>query len=83
VITPRSFDRVLGATFALIDRFGLLVGLDGAVVAAMCLLRTTAAGLWERRRDVGVIWAVGWRRNNIQPSKFPKAVRPTFVSARL
>jgi putative ABC transport system permease protein len=65
VTTPRSFDRVLGATFNLIDRFGLLVGLAGLVVAAVGLLRTTAAGLWERRRDVGVMRAVGWRRKDI------------------
>jgi ABC-type antimicrobial peptide transport system permease subunit len=65
VTTPRSFDRVLGATFSLIDRFGLLVGLAGLLVAAVGLLRTTAAGLWERRRDVGVMRAVGWRRKDV------------------
>ncbi|RPJ25149.1 MAG: ABC transporter permease [Chloroflexi bacterium] len=65
VTTPRSFDRVLGATFALIDRFGLLVGLAGLVVAVVGLLRTTAAGLWERRRDVGVMRAVGWRQKDV------------------
>jgi putative ABC transport system permease protein len=65
VTTPRSFDRVLGATFSLIDRFGLLVGLAGLLVAAVGLLRTTAAGLWERRRDVGVMRAVGWRRRDV------------------
>jgi ABC-type antimicrobial peptide transport system permease subunit len=65
VTTPRSFDRVLGTTFSLIDRFGLLVGLLGLLVAAAGLLRTTAAGLWERRRDVGVMRAVGWRRRDV------------------
>jgi len=65
VTTPRSFDRVLGSTFALIDRFGRLVGLAGLLVAAIGLLRTTAAGLWERRRDVGVMRAVGWRQKDI------------------
>jgi lipoprotein-releasing system permease protein len=65
VTTPRSFDRVLGATFALIDRFGLLVGLAGLLVAAVGLLRTTAAGLWERRRDMGIMRAVGWRRRDV------------------
>jgi hypothetical protein len=65
VTTPRSFDQVLGATFSLIDRFGLLVGLAGLLVAMAGLLRTTAAGLWERRRDVGVMRAVGWRRKDV------------------
>ena len=65
VTTPRSFDQVLGPTFSLIDRFGFLVGIAGLVVAAVGLLRTTAAGLWERRRDIGVMRAVGWRRKDV------------------
>ena len=65
VTTPGSFNDVLGATFDLIDRFGLLVGLAGLLVAMAGLLRTTAASLWERRRDVGLMRAVGWRRRDI------------------
>lgn len=65
VTTPRSFDQVLGATFDLIDRFGLLVGLAGVLVGTAGLLRTTAAGLLERRRDVGLMRAVGWRRSEV------------------
>lgn len=65
VTTPRSFDQVLGTTFALVDRFGLLVGLAGLLVATAGLLRTAAAGLLERRRDVGLMRAVGWRRRDV------------------
>jgi lipoprotein-releasing system permease protein len=65
VTTPGSFNDVLGATFDLIDRFGLLVGLAGLLVATAGLLRATAASLWERRRDVGLMRAVGWRQRDI------------------
>ena len=65
VTTPGSFNDVLGETFDLIDRFGLLVGLAGLLVATAGLLRATAASLWERRRDVGLMRAVGWRRRDV------------------
>lgn len=65
VTTPRSFEDVLGSAFALIDRFGALVGLAGLVVAMAGLLRAAAAGLWERRRDIGLMRAVGWRRRDV------------------
>ena len=65
VTTPRSFEDVLGSAFALIDRFGALVGLTGLVVAMAGLLRAAAAGLWERRRDIGLMRAVGWRRRDV------------------
>ncbi len=63
--TPRSFEEVLGATFDLIDRFCLLVGLAGVMIAMAGLLRAVAAGLWERRRDIGLMRAVGWRRRDV------------------
>ena len=65
VTTPRTFQAVLGSTFAMIDRFGALVGTAGLVVALAGLLRTAAAGLWERRRDIGLMRAVGWRRRDV------------------
>jgi ABC-type antimicrobial peptide transport system permease subunit len=65
VTTPDSFDDVLGPMFALIDRFGLLVGLAGLVIAAASLMRTTASSIWERRRDIGLMRTVGWRRREI------------------
>ncbi|MCL4532498.1 MAG: ABC transporter permease [Actinobacteria bacterium] len=65
VTTPGSFNDVLGETFDLIDRFGLLEGLAGLLVATAGLLRATAASLWERRRDVGLMRAVGWRRRDV------------------
>ena len=65
VTTPRSLAGVLGSTFGLIDRFGAAVGGAGLLVAALALLRATAVGLVERRRDVGLLRAVGWARRNV------------------
>ena len=65
VTTPRTFEEVLGPTFALIDRFGALVGVVGLVVAMAGLLRVAAASLWERRRDIGLMRAVGWQRRDV------------------
>lgn len=65
VTTPRSFDAVIGSTFGLIDRFAALVGAAALLVAAAGLLRAAAAGLAERRRDVGLLRAVGWGRRDV------------------
>ncbi len=65
VTTPRSLAGVLGSTFSLIDRFGAAVGGAGLLVAALALLRATAASLVERRRDVGLLRAVGWARRSV------------------
>jgi putative ABC transport system permease protein len=65
VSSAQSFGQVLGETYRLVDRFGWLVGLAGVIVAVAALLRSVAASLWERRRDIAVMRAVGWRRPEI------------------
>ena len=65
VSSAHSFGQVLGEAYRLVDRFGWLVGLAGVIVAVAALLRSVTASLWERRRDIGVMRAVGWRRADI------------------
>ncbi len=65
VSSAESFGEQLGALFALINRFSLLVGLVAFLFAAAILLRTVVAGVWERRREIGMMRAVGWRRDEI------------------
>ncbi len=65
VSSGQSFAAELGSLFALIDRFGLLVGLIAFLFAAALLLRVVASGIWERRRDVAIMRAVGWRQRNV------------------
>ena len=63
--SAESFGEQLGALFDLIDRFGIMVGLVAFLFAIAILLRTVAAGMWERRREIGMMRAVGWRRRDI------------------
>ena len=58
VSSGQSFAAELGALFALIDRFGLLVGLIAFLFATALLLRVIAASVWERRREVAVMRAL-------------------------
>lgn len=65
VSSADSFGEQLGALFDLIDRFGVIVGLVAFLFAVAILLRAVAAGIWERRREIGMMRAVGWRRRDI------------------
>ena len=65
VSSAESFGEQLGALFDLIDRFGVLVGLVAFLFAAGILVRAVAAGIWERRREIGMMRAVGWEKKNI------------------
>jgi len=65
VTSARSFAAELGALFTLIDRFGVLVGLMAFLFAAAMLVRLVAAGIWERRREVALMRALGWRRRDV------------------
>jgi lipoprotein-releasing system permease protein len=65
VSSGKSFAAELGSLFALIDRFGLLVGLIAFLFASALLLRVVASSVWERRHEVAVMRAVGWRRRDV------------------
>lgn len=65
VSSAESFGEQLGALFDLIDRFGVIVGLVAFLFAVAILLRAIAAGVWERRREIGMMRAVGWQRRDI------------------
>ncbi len=65
VTTPKSFEEVLGTTFVLIDRFGLLVGFACLFIALLSLIRVVITGLAERKRDVGIMRAVGWKKSEV------------------
>ena len=65
ISSSRSFIEVLGAGFALIDRFSWLVGVLGMLIAVAGYLRSVAVSLGERGRDIALMRALGWQRRNI------------------
>lgn len=79
VSSAESFGEQLGSLFDLIDRFGLIVGLAAFLFAAAILLRTVAAGVWERRREVAMMRAVGWRRRDITRQLMSETLVVTFL----
>ncbi len=83
VSTARSFAAELGVLFALIDRFGFIVGVVAFVFAALLLMRVMAAGLWERRRDVALMRAVGWRQREIVRQLWSEALVQAVVGGLL
>ena len=74
ITTAHSFAAELGALFTLIDRFGVLVGLLAFLFAAAMLVRLVAAGIWERRREVGLMRALGWRRRDVVSQLWSEAM---------
>lgn len=79
VSSARSFSEVLGASFRLIDQFGWVVGLAGLLVAIAGLLRSVAVNLGERRRDIALMRAVGWRRTDIVRQLTAEAMALAFA----
>ena len=79
VSSAESFGGQLGALFDLIDRFGVIVGLSAFLFAVAILLRTVAAGVWERRREVAMMRAVGWRHRNITRQLMSETLVVTFL----
>jgi len=60
VSSAHSFGEVIGQAYGLVDRFGWLVGLAGLLIAVVGLVRSISSALRERRRDIGLMRAVGW-----------------------
>lgn len=79
VSSAASFQEQLGAFFGLLDRFGWLVGGTAFLFATLILLRTVATGVWERRREIGLMRAVGWRKWDVIRELFAE----TFLVALL
>jgi lipoprotein-releasing system permease protein len=65
ISSAQSFSEVIGQAYGLVDRFSWLVGLAGLLVAVVGLVRSIGSTLRERRRDIGLMRAVGWGRRNV------------------
>ena len=65
ISSAQSFSDVIGQAYGLVDRFSWLVGLAGFLIAVAGLFRSISSALRERRRDVGLMRAVGWSRGDV------------------
>jgi ABC-type antimicrobial peptide transport system permease subunit len=65
ISSAHSFSGVIAQAYGLVDRFSWLVGLAGLLIAVVGLLRSISSALRERRRDIGLMRAVGWSRRNV------------------
>jgi putative ABC transport system permease protein len=81
ISSAQSFSEVINQAFGLVDRFGWLVGLAGLLVAVVGLLRSIGSALHERRRDIGLMRAVGWSRGDVMGQLASEAVALAAVGA--
>ena len=65
VSSAHSFSEVIGQAYGLVERFSWLVGLAGLLIAVVGLVRSISSALRERRRDIGLMRAVGWGRGDV------------------
>jgi putative ABC transport system permease protein len=65
VISGNSVAASLGNMVRIYSRFHLLGSAILALVIAFILFQVNATALLERRRDIGIMQAVGWTRMNI------------------
>ncbi len=62
---PQTFRETLGSLFSLTDRFSEIVSILALLVAAVLVARTTATNIQERRVEIGVMKALGWRQRDV------------------
>jgi len=74
VSSSQTFSDVIGQAYGLVDRFSWLVGLAGLLIAVVGLVRSISSALRERRRDIGLMRAVGWSRGNVSTQLTSEAV---------
>lgn len=74
VSSSQTFSDVIGQAYGLVDRFSWLVGLAGLLIAVVGLVRSISSALRERRRDIGLMRAVGWSHGNISAELTSEAV---------
>lgn len=66
VSTPTSFLVLMGGLAAAVRRLSL-IGTFIAFTAALAMtIRTSASNIWERRRDIAIMKAVGWSNHDVR-----------------
>jgi ABC-type antimicrobial peptide transport system permease subunit len=66
VSSELSFREALSGVMFLSERMGLIIAAIIGAFAAVFILRATASAVQERRREMVVLQAIGWRWNSIR-----------------
>lgn len=81
ISTPESFLKSLGTLFALSDNFALTVSFIVIVVTLLITFKSMAANVAERRREIGVLKAVGWTNRQVTMQITAEAVSQCLMAA--
>jgi ABC-type antimicrobial peptide transport system permease subunit len=81
IATPDSFLKSLGSIFALSDKFALTVSLIVIIVTVLITFKSMAANLAERRREIGILKAVGWTPRQVTLQITAEAVCQCLIAA--
>lgn len=65
ITSSSSIAASLGNVVKIYDKFHILGSAILAVIVAFILFQVNTTGLLERKRDIGIMQAVGWTRRNI------------------
>ncbi len=66
VSTQSRFLALMGGLAAAAKHLAWLGSLIGILIAMAIVVRTSASGIWERRRDIAVMKAVGWTVSDVR-----------------
>ena len=83
VASPDSFLKLLGSFFALSDKFTLIASLIAIMIAVLIAFKTMAGNVAERTREIGVLKAVGWTRQNVTRQLLTESVVQCLIAGIL
>ena len=83
VATPESFLKLLGSLFAVSDKFTLAASCIALLIAVLIAFKTMAGNVAERAREIGVLKAVGWTRNDVTKQFLWEAILQCFIAGLL
>lgn len=81
IATPDSFLKSLGSIFALSDKFALTVSLIVVIVTVLITFKSMAANVAERRREIGVLKAIGWTQRQVTIQMMAESVCQCLIAA--
>jgi putative ABC transport system permease protein len=79
VVSGNSIAASLGNVIKIYDKFHILGSAILALIVAFILFQVNTTGLLERKRDIGIMQAVGWTRKNIGSQVVSEVILQTIL----